>query len=399
MPDDEVRPAINRIHLRHVADDVSAASRIALPLFETMRAFENSGLLSAAKALEEQQAALRSALQPLGELQLASRLIADSPLLRDLGRSPEAIATLQSRFVLPDLGEMTRLVDALRSSRLSAGLVGFAEKTTGLRQAIERMSAPWLDSQNALRSIAGPADLHGIGYALRNLAAFDDGLTDALRAGLGDWRDPISWPSEIFTDLEIRTDFYAGLGFDHALTAFPTPAFEEGLDISGVRRDPPPLIIRYEAPVPASDSEEQEEDLARANLAHDWLQRLETQLRAFIDERMTQAFGTDWARHRLPNGMYDQWVEKKRKAQHAHSTNRPLIAYADFTDYAILICRADNWREVFAAFFGRQESVRETFQRLYPIRVDTMHARPITQDDELLLYVEARRLIKMILGD
>jgi hypothetical protein len=111
------------------------------------------------------------------------------------------------------------------------------------------MSAPWLDSQNALRSIAGLADLHGIGYALRNLAAFDDGLTDALRAGLGDWRDPISWRPEIFTDLEIRTDFYAELGFDHALTAFPTPAFEEGLDISGVRRDPPPLIIRYEAPV------------------------------------------------------------------------------------------------------------------------------------------------------
>jgi hypothetical protein len=109
-----------------------AVSR-ALPLFETMRAFENSGLLSAAKAFEEQQAALRSALQPLGELQLASRLIADSPLLRDLERSREAIATLQSRFVLPDWGEMTRLVDALRSRPLSAGLVGFAEQRTGLR--------------------------------------------------------------------------------------------------------------------------------------------------------------------------------------------------------------------------------------------------------------------------
>jgi hypothetical protein len=103
MADDEVRAAINRIHMRHVVDDLSAASRVALPLFETMRAFENSGLLSAARAFEEQQAALRSALQPLGQLQLASRLIADSPLLRDLERSREAIATLQSRFVLPDL--------------------------------------------------------------------------------------------------------------------------------------------------------------------------------------------------------------------------------------------------------------------------------------------------------
>jgi hypothetical protein len=31
-----------------------------------------------------------------------------------------------------------------------------------------------------------------------------------------------------------------------------------------------------------------------------------------------------------------------------------------------------------------------------PIRLDTMHARPITQDDELLLYVEARQIIKVI---
>jgi len=41
--------------------------------------------------------------------------------------------------------------------------------------------------------------------------------------------------------------------------------------------------------------------------------------------------------------------------------------------------------------------VPESFQRLYPIGIDTMHARPITLDDELLLYVEARRLMKMII--
>ena len=72
------------------------------------------------------------------------------------------------------------------------------------------------------------------------------------------------------------------------------------------------------------------------------------------------------------------------------------IAYADFTDYERVICRSDNWREIFTTFFDRPESVRESFQRLYPIRLDTMHARPITQDDELLLYVETQRLVKVI---
>lgn len=47
-------------------------------------------------------------------------------------------------------------------------------------------------------------------------------------------------------------------------------------------------------------------------------------------------------------------------------------------------------------YFERQESVRESFQRLYPVRNDTMHARPITQDDELLLYVEGKRLMRRI---
>ncbi|NIA70462.1 hypothetical protein HBA54_17840 [Pelagibius litoralis] len=61
---------------------------------------------------------------------------------------------------------------------------------------------------------------------------------------------------------------------------------------------------------------------------------------------------------------------------------QPLIAYADFTDYHLIVCRRDNWREVFSAFFQREENVWESFQRLHLIRLDTMHARPITQDDE-----------------
>ena len=62
----------------------------------------------------------------------------------------------------------------------------------------------------------------------------------------------------------------------------------------------------------------------------------------------------------------------------------------------LVICRRDNWRQVFSPYFERAETVRESFQRLYPIRLDTMHARPITQDDELLLYVETKRLMQRI---
>jgi hypothetical protein len=263
---------------------------------------------------------------------------------------------------------------------------------------MESMCTPWLDAQKAMHSMAGFAELQGIGRALVSMPSFGDSLTSALRIDLGDWRDPIAWRPEIFTDLAARSDFYVSLGFDRALTDFPAPAFAQSLDIAGLRRDPLPLIDRYAGPVPQAKDDDKENGLTRTNMAYDRLLRLETQLRKFIDEQMTRVFGTDWPKHRLPNGLYDAWQEKKQKAKEAGGEEWPLVAYADFTDYERVICKRDNWREIFAAFFGRSESVRESFQRLYPIRLDTMHARPITQDDELLLYVETRRLVKVIIG-
>ena len=111
---------------------------------------------------------------------------------------------------------------------------------------------------------------------------------------------------------------------------------------------------------------------------------------------MTAQYGPNWMRGRLPNGIHDSWQEKKRKAIEAGQPDVPLIEFADFTDYERIICKADNFREVFQLYFTRPESVRESLQRLYPVRVATMHSRLITQEDELFLFVEVRRLTKAI---
>jgi hypothetical protein len=297
-------------------------------------------------------------------------------------------------FRLPKAAENQRLI-AEGGELISQVLAKYAEQVSDVQHAMDRMRTPWLDTLEAARSVAGFAGLQGMGHALGNMPAYSDALTSALRTDLGDWRDGITWTPEIFSNLATRKGIYISLGFDEALTSFPAPAFEQGLRLAGLKRDPPPLVDRYGPPVPPSVDKNEENSLARTNLAHDWLLRLETHLRQFMDKRMTRAFGTDWAKHRLPNGLYEKWQEKKRVAQLAGAQDWPLIAYADFTDYEPVICKRDNWREVFAAFFGRQEGVRESFQRLYPVRLDTMHARPITQDDQLLLYVETRRLVRV----
>jgi hypothetical protein len=215
-----------------------------------------------------------------------------------------------------------------------------------------------------MRSVNSFAKLQGIGSMIQSMPAFDKKLAETLRADLGDWRDPITFPADTSANRLGRSSLYASLGFDRSLTDFPPPAFEESLDLAGLRGHPPPLVAIYVTSTgPANDTDE-EQALARTNVAHDLLLRLETQLRKFIDEHMARAAGPNWPKHRLPGGFYDRWTEKKTTAMKNGAKDQPLVAYADFTDYARIITKKDNWTVAFAAFFGREEDVRESFQRI-----------------------------------
>ena len=248
-----------------------------------------------------------------------------------------------------------------------------------------------------MRSIGAFADIQSIGFALKNIPAFDDRLTELLRIDLGDWQDRISFPKVIFNDPLARSTFYQDRGFDPALTAFPMDAFAESLDIAGLRGAPPQIIDLYDYEE-VTEEDEREAAFARTNAAHDRLQRFETQLRQFIDEEMIRAFGHQWTKHRIPDNMRERWIGKRETARANGEFDHPLIAYADFSDYVPIIMQKNNWDEVFKPIFRRPTFVQESFQRLYPIRKCTMHARMITQDDELYLYVETIRILSTIEG-
>ena len=373
---------------------------VALPannaVLDAMRAFEeNSAFLRRIMAdLERSREMARLVAGPIDDLRFAGVVEQASRVSHELKLMMDNMAVYNARFRLPELSETVRLLTDLPSG-ISEILKRYEIEQSSFRCAIENMRRPWLDMQAEIRSIGGMAALQGIGHALLKMSPLGRELNTALRIDLGDWRDPITWRPEILTDLGARSARYVELGFNPALTDFPAPTFKEGLDVAGLDHERPELVTFYGEPIAASDDEEEEEGLNRTNKVHDWLLRLETQVRRFIDEKMTKAFGTDWPKQRLPAKLYDQWKEKQRKARQSGGREWALIAYADFTDYMLVIGKRDNWR-VFAPFFGRLEDVRESFQRLHPIRLDTMHARPITQDDELLLYVEVRRLVRVM---
>ena len=366
-------------------------------LSEALRAIDtNPSLKRLLMDLERQQSLIRAAAGPIAELSAAGVFDFISPLRQELERTRRLMEGFEAQFRLPEIAEATRLMAELQRGSAAEALERYHQQTSTLRQAMEQMQSAWLHSQERFRSVSAFARLQGIGQSLTNMPTFDVTLTKALRLDLGDWRDRISWPNSVLEDLTERSAYYRGLGFDSALTDFPPPALYESLDIAGVSRKPPSLVDEYGPPVPMPDDHEDEVRLQRTNMAHDWLLRLETQLRRFIDDRMTEKFGSDWPKRRLPKNMSEEWRDKESKAGSERAGEWPLICYADFTDYEVVICKRDNWREVFCIYFRQPESVRESFQRLYPIRNDTMHARPITQDDELLLYVETKRLVKVI---
>lgn len=383
--------------LRRAAED---ARRLASGTSEQMRAINDARMRAAAAA--QVAPAIDLAVQLVQHHDLAR--IAQGPIAdvsdvlshfsevrgENLARALAIMDEHNTHF--RTLSDHLRDLPALRE-HISAASKAFSISEPSIVEAMKSMRSPWLDIRNQSTSFRAFAELQGLANVVTMHPAFEDYTGDMLRDALGDWRNPIILPQDIVDDMAARSDFYIGRGFDPTLTDFPRPAFREALAAGGLHEIPVSGDDEY-CPPKSEWSVEEEVRFATTSRAHGSLMRLEVRLRRFIDDRMSDEFGPNWPKHQMPNGLYDRWMEKKKRAEADEETAWPLIAYADFTDYKRVICQRDNWSRVFRRFFVRPESVRESFQRLYPVRLAVMHARPITQDDELLLRAEAVRLTR-----
>ena len=354
------------------------------------RAMEASAnWMQVAQSLDRYRDLVAHTFGPLEDLRLA---------LDATFKSNDGILKLQNMLTemgdlyrLPQVAEVNSLLQNLWKSWENSQFAQYMIQVGELHKAMASITTPWIDTANASRSVQGIAELHAIGNAINTQLAFDQNLVEALRSGLGDWRKELIWSPAIFDDSLARTSFYLERGLNPDLTYFPSNAFEQIVTDAGLKELDIASADEYDS---GSDSEVVEADFKRNNDAHDILQRFETQVRKFIDERMREAFGSNWIKHQVPGEIRKQWIEKQQKEGQDYQS--PLIAYADFSDYVQIITRGGNWEDVFKEIFGRKGSVQESFQRLYPIRICTMHARIITQDDELYLYVETKRILKAI---
>lgn len=300
--------------------------------------------------------------------------------LAELG---ESIRALNETLIFPEITAISKLLKDYPSGYSKA----FREAAGGIESLTARMEAmktPWLDMQQYALSARAFVDLQAIGGLANSMNSFSARISAALRIELGDWRDTITFDVPALIDPVARFELYDAQGFDTNLTHFSVEAYQETVQIAG-------LAVKDD-----TEADSVTEDDAGVELnsrAYETLLRFEREVRAFIVAVMTKHFGADWMKRQLPADLLDKWRDKKQKDMQQGGEDFPLIDYADFTDYKGIIERNDNWEAVFKTVFGRKEDIRESLQRLFPVRIATMHARFITLEDDLYLRAETTRIL------
>lgn len=339
-----------------------------------------SAVAKASQDFERQRKLLEG---PVEEARRLGLFDPQSDIRKSITATIEAQQAYERLFRLPEVSELGGIAhEIMERAGLARTVLGGED---ALRTAMAAMRSPWFQIEEGLTSAKAFSEIIAIGRGIDSFRPFDYVFAASLRPDLGDWRDLLSPLPEPLIDPVLRSGFYVERGFDPDLTDFTPSAFDEGLWIAGLSEQDATVSV-----------DARENSFARATRAFDQLQRFEVALRRFIERVMQDAFGDDWMKRQLPPNMLETWIDKRDKAVKAGHAEQPLIDYADFTDYRAIIERRDNWNTVFKPVFGRTEDVRESLQRLSPVRIATMHARLITRDDELLLLVETKRVLRAI---
>lgn len=370
----QLTPAIDQI--KQLALGQSALNFLVEQREQERKAFENAAI-----TLKGPDASLLASSMNSWDAAVVQQLAREHQQLASVSQLVDGIGALvprydyESLFRKPAIFEISKLMsDGSAGSQLASSI---SDVSTTIENRMRSMQHAWAQTNFEIQSASAFIDLQAIGELVgRQTNPFEEHINASLRKALGDWREIVSPFGPILADPLIRTALYADHGFDTRLTDFPEEAFSESLVIAELSEGEDTVHLGTK-----------ERDFTR-------LEELEIELRGFISANMHQTFGEKWLQQQLPANMLDRWLEKKGKAVKARQPECPLIEYADFTDYILIIQKKDNWNHVFEAVFLRVEDIRESLQRLSPLRVARMHARALTKADRLLLYVESRRILQ-----
>lgn len=221
---------------------------------------------------------------------------------------------------------------------------------------------------------------------LADVALYSDPYTDeaaeALFIDLGVPTESGNEPE----DIEQREARYDEAGRERELIAFPPATYSEIVISAGGPSifPPPPALVVVGGLIEAVGYSPETAFL---------LASLEAHLRLHVTARLEAEAGRSWLKQRVPENLREKWREL---AEEARAANKPVFApihYANFMDLVDVMCRRDNW-PLFNTTFRDQGNLRVSMTRLYSVRNDLAHARPICQTDALIARMESTMLFR-----
>lgn len=102
----------------------------------------------------------------------------------------------------------------------------------------------------------------------------------------------------------------------------------------------------------------------------------EEKFRLFITRVMDRVFGPDWWGLQVPSDVVERCQSKKEAREKKALTDIEKldpIFYADFSDYAAIIEKRDNWKQVFKEYFPDQQGILVKLREANSIRNDIVH--------------------------
>jgi hypothetical protein len=271
---------------------------------------------------------------------------------------------------------------------LPTGLDFFRVGRSALQESMISARGDWLDLARPHQSVYAFDALSAIGAAAQAAVPFGEDSVRAVRAGLGDWRDISNIKPDVLLNAETRKKLYHEQGLAAGLSEFPSNAYPEILQLSGL----------FESSDRADGATVDQSNAPRPNtvdigvLAFRLLRTFEMGFRVFLAHIMLTTCGTKWTKQRVSETIRSRWVERRASAIEDGEIERPLHDYADIFDYAEIIVRNDNWDDVFSAIFRNKDEVQVSFRRLNAARRPVAHGREVTNEDLLLIGAEIARL-------
>ena len=254
---------------------------------------------------------------------------------------------------------------------------------SSVAQRMATLTAPWAMKDYLGVSIVGFSRIARLHDVSTGAAPFAPQTAEVFEEELG---QPV--PFDADDEPEDRESAAMDAGLNPELIAFPEPVYPSVLFSAGFE-----LRIEAIGNIPSEKGDDSGVfDPKHASL----LQQVEYRLRKVVETELRELMGKNWYRSRVPGPTWQRWRNRKKEDRQQRGDSFPLIFYADFTDLSDIICRKDNWNEVFHRLFVSKGDLQVSLQRLSPIRKAIAHNRPLVRTDQLILFSEACRILSAL---